>query len=389
MPGSLAGVVEAVVGLGDLEAMAPQDRRLPDAGAGAGAQDAPGPHAGPSPCAAATERGTTATTLATAYSMTSLEPADEGQGETVGIYELEPYLPGDISAFENCYTPSPTTVPTAVPVDGAAPNAGPGTGESALDIEEVIGLAPKAAVDVYVGPNGGLGPLDVYAAMIDQDAAQVLSTSWGECEPAAGTAVIEAEGALLSQAVAQGQTVVAAAGDEGSLDCDVPGLSTDSSLEVDDPASQPDVTGVGGTDLLVTGPPTSETVWNTGLIEGTGGGGVSRLWTMPSWQLGPGVENAATRADDSYTGQSPCGLSSGAGTVSCREVPDVAALGDPNMGFATYFDGTWQAIGGTSMGAPLWAAVTALADEALGAPGSRLGLLNPALYDAGCRSTPP
>ena len=51
---------------------------------------------------------------------------------------------------------------TGVGVDGAHPNAGPGQGEAALDIEMVVGMAPNVNVKVYVGPNGGSGPLDTY-----------------------------------------------------------------------------------------------------------------------------------------------------------------------------------------------------------------------------------
>jgi subtilase family serine protease len=181
--------------------------------------------------------------------MSSLYPADEGQGVTVGIYELEPYLPSDIATFESCYTPHPTPTITGVSVDGADPTGGAGSGESALDVEMVVGMAPQATIDVYVGRNSGVGPLDVYAAMVNEDAAQVLSTSWGECEADAGTAQIEVEASLFQQAAAQGQSVVAAAGDEGSEDCNIPGFSDNTSLAVDDPASQPWVTGVGGTQL--------------------------------------------------------------------------------------------------------------------------------------------
>ncbi len=398
VPRALAGVVQGVVGLDDLAAPTPQMARPDDgsvtSGAAAHAAEGPAPHTGPSPCGAASARGTTADELAQAYSMSSLYPADEGQGVTVGIYELEPYLPSDIVTFESCYTPHPSPTITGVSVDGADPTAGAGTGESALDIEMVVGLAPQATIDVYVGRNSGVGPLDVYAAMVNQDAAQVLSTSWGECEADAGTAQMEVEASLFEQAAAQGQSVVAAAGDEGSEDCNIPGFADNTSLAVDDPASQPWVTGVGGTELGALGPPPAETVWNTGVFEGTGGGGISTTWTMPSWQLGPGVENAFTKVDDSYTGASPCPVSAGAGTVSCREVPDVTADGDPNTGYATFCTcgpapGTWQTVGGTSMGAPLWASVAALADESVPSPPGRIGLLNPALYQAGCLSSPP
>jgi len=394
VPRTLAGAVQGVVGLDDLAVSTPQMARPVDGRRGDPAPAGIEPHTGPTACGAAQAAGTTAEELAQAYSMSSLYPSDEGQGVTVGLYELEPYAPADIGTFETCYGISPPPTITGVSVDGASPTAGPGSGETALDIEMVVGLAPRANIDVYVGRNVGVGPLDVYAAMVNQDAAQVLSTSWGECEPAAGTAQIEVEATLFQQAAAQGQSVMAAAGDEGSEDCDVPGFSDNTSLEVDDPASQPWVTGVGGTQLGALGPPPGETVWNTGVFEGTGGGGISTSWMMPSWQLGPGVESSFTKANDSYTGASPCPLSAGFGTVSCREVPDVAADGDPASGYATFCTcgpdpGSWQTIGGTSMGAPLWASIAALADESVASPPGRMGLLDPALYQAGCLSTPP
>jgi len=396
VPSDLAPTVQGVVGLDDLATATPQLARPAPGPAPPRAPSTGGPvaHAGPSACGSAQSVGTTATELAQAYSMTSLYPADEGQGVTVGIYELEPYSPSDISAFETCYGISTVVTPVPVDIPGVDATDSPGSGESALDIEMVAGLAPRANIDVYVGPNFGTGPLDVYARMVGDDSAQVLSTSWGECEPAIGTAEIKAEANLLQLAASQGQTFTAAAGDEGSEDCNAPGFFSDTDLEVDDPASQPWVTSVGGTELPPgsLGPPPSESVWNTGTFEGTTGGGVSTVWTMPSWQLGPGVENGFTKADDSYTGSSPCPLSAGGGTVSCREVPDVTADGDPNTGYATFCscgNGSWQLIGGTSMGAPLWASIAALADEAVASPPGRVGLLDPALYQAGCLGTRP
>ena len=189
----------------------------------------------------------------------------------------------DIDTFESCYGVS-TTV-NAMHVDGG-PDAGPqpGSGEAALDIEMVVGMASGATVDVYEGPQNGSGPYDVYRAMVDDDADRVISTSWGQCEPQSGTAEILAENTLFEQAAAQGQTVTAAAGDEGSTDCFGQG-SDDLSLQVDDPASQPDVTSVGGTTLATLAP--TESVWNSGL-SGAGGGGISSVWTMPAWRARAG-----------------------------------------------------------------------------------------------------
>ncbi len=66
-----------------------------------------------------------------------------------------------------------------------------GQGEAALDIEQVIGLAPRANVLVYEGPNSnsgapGAGPYDTWSAIISQDRARVVSASWGQCEALEG-----------------------------------------------------------------------------------------------------------------------------------------------------------------------------------------------------------
>ena len=118
----------------------------------------------------------------------------------------------------------------------------------------------------------------------------MVSVSWGECE-SANSDGLQAESTLFQEAAAQGQSIVAASGDEGSEDCNGPLPSVpDLSLAVDDPSSQPFVTGVGGTTLNGLGPPPSESVWNNGAVAGltgtggAGGGGVSQTWAMPAYQ---------------------------------------------------------------------------------------------------------
>ena len=70
-------------------------------------------------------------------------------------------------------------------MDGGV-SPGPGSGEAALDIEDVIGLAPKATIDVYQSPLTNMAFIDDIMAMVDNTAVKVMSTSWGECESAAG-----------------------------------------------------------------------------------------------------------------------------------------------------------------------------------------------------------
>jgi hypothetical protein len=418
VPASLARAVGGVVGLDDLTVPVPELARAATATATAATATAaatastpasapaqriagPVPHAGgPVPTAGcqssistgrASAGAYTADQLAQAYSFAGLYPSDEGAGVTVGVYELEPYRPADVATFENCYSPAITATVTAVPVDqsvGAVINNGPGQGEAALDIEMVVGMAPQVSVDVYDGPNGGSGPLDTYGRMVDDDAVRVISTSWGQCEAQTAPAVRQAESEMFQQAEAQGQTVTAAAGDEGSEDCFFFPSSSDTRLQVDDPGSQPWVTSVGATSLRTLGPAPGEAAWNSGLFAGTGGGGSSTEWTMPSWQLGPGVENAYTQVRDSFTGASPCPVGSGPATSSCREVPDVSSDGDPATGMAVYCScfGGWAKIGGTSMSSPLWGALAALADQGQSSP---VGFMDPVLYQAACRPGAP
>ena len=146
-----------------------------------------------------------------------------------------------------------------IPVEGGQP-AGPGFGEANLDVEDLSAMAPDATIDVYEGPSPGANgviydPADEYAAIIDADRDQVISTSWGLCEQAIQSGqpgLQQAENLLFEQAVAQGQSVFAAAGDNGSDDCNTFETSTVASgqnpVSVDDPGSQPYVVSVGGND---------------------------------------------------------------------------------------------------------------------------------------------
>ena len=396
VPADLAGVVGGVIGLSTVALAHPQivpGPATPTTGStgssgtptAATQPSAPSAHAsvtghvGPTACAAAASVGAefnawTANQLASAYGFSTLYGQGRAAaGQQVAVYELEPYTPSDIGAYESCYGLS---VPVSqASVDGGA--TGGQQGEAALDIEVVAGLAPSSSIVVYSGPNdGGDGPIDTYTRMVDDDTARVLSTSWGQCEGSGGIDPVEqeAETNLFEQAATQGQTVFAASGDAGSSDCYDPAVDDfNTQLSVDDPADQPDVTGAGGTSMASASTPPVESVWNDGT--GAGGGGVSKDFAAPSWQSGPGVVNSATL--------DTCGA---AHNQQCREVPDVSASADPSHGDVIFFSGRWQPIGGTSAAAPLWAALAAVGNQGCQAAA---GLINPALYAAGSTGVPP
>ena len=284
-----------------------------------------------------------------------------GSGQTIAVYELSAYDPGDLATYLGCYGLNPSI--TSVSVDGGP--TGSYDDEPTLDVEEIAAMAPGANINIYQGPNNGTGPIDTYQQIADDDTATIVSTSWGTCESDPGGDP-SAEQPIFEQMAAQGQTVVSAAGDAGSSDCH--GI-TNNTQAVDDPASQPYVTGVGG--LRVNDiSPLSQTVWNTSVSSGNpgaGGGGVSSLWSRPTWQNAPGIATSDTM----------------------RLVPDLSTDADPNTGFIQYYTGTgqgachqscagWSSVGGTSIGAPMVSSLVAVAAQGCGT--ARLGFINPSLY---------
>lgn len=325
--------------------------------------------------------------IATAYNLAGLYNAGfRGEGQIVALYELDNYVPSDISTYTKCYGGSSVPISRIAVNSGAPTTPGQGAIEVELDMELVLSAAPHlAALRIYEAANDSVDALAEWSRIIS-DAVPIVSTSWGSCESNSfAQALYIQENTLFMVAAAQGQSIFAASGDLGSNDC---GNATPTTPSVDDPASQPYVTGVGGTTLKITAGNTygSEMAWNSG--NGTAsGGGISSLWSMPGWQAGPGVISATSSAN-------PCGASAG---NYCREVPDVALNADPATGYEIFCTavapggsgpcnpGTaWISIGGTSAGAPMWAAMIALANEKSLHDGNfNLGFLNPLLYQIG------
>lgn len=365
--------------------------------------------------------GLTDSQIANAYGAFGLYKAgDFGKGQTVAVYELEPFRLSDLKAFDDCYFGSTTGTTmansvTVTPVDGGQP-AGGGSGEAILDVEDVSALAPQASIHVYEAPNTTFGSLDEYNQIISQNTAQVVTTSWGLCEAAVQQGepgFQQEENALFQEAAAQGQSVFAAAGDSGSNDCNT--FETTSPvapvLSVDDPGSQPYVTSVGGTTINDATQPPNEQVWNDGAAWGAGGGGISSSWVMPSWQRamgGPvtaessvlseaksvqqhwdsqttGVQGAPTTSGEDFCqGTPPNGTSGGSAGQLCRTLPDVSAQADEFTGAITIYDadyGGWLTIGGTSSATPIWAAFLADINASTSCTSTKgVGFVTPLLY---------
>ncbi|MFZ0091892.1 MAG: protease pro-enzyme activation domain-containing protein [Solirubrobacteraceae bacterium] len=407
---SVASNVQAVIGLDDIAVAQPQDlaHTAAGTGSGSGSSDATASvgsvGAGPPPCSSATGQTAngayTADEIAGAYGLGSYYPSDEGAGQTVAVYEQQPYQTSDITRYERCYgiTPAPAVTNVYVDQDPKDPITyapGDNDDEAALDIEQVIGLAPKAAIKVFEGSSME-SPAVILAQMASDQSVSVISDSWGQCEAYTPPSILTAENATLEEMAAQGQSFFDATGDFGSTSC-FQSDTGNKTVSVVDPAAQPFATAVGGTSMGTwngvsdswstpkDGSYPGETVWNSGAPTNNGssqaagsGGGVSMQWAMPSYQM-----NAANGAPGLGIIQSDS--SNACGSQYCREVPDVSANADPRTGYAMYANGGqsgggWTILGGTSAAAPLWAAFTALANASPACVGGPLGFLNPALY---------
>jgi kumamolisin len=308
--------------------------------------------------------------IRTVYGISPLAP--DGTGQRVALVSFDGYNPADMTTYFNTFSlGTSASIINFVGVNGATNLClgslyGPmGMGcvdqscvtqtvacdpamlEPALDIQMLSALAPGLAeIRFYMSPNTQGDALALYDS-IAVDALPVVSTSWGLSEPEWGAAQIAMEEPLFDRMMIQGQSVYAAAGDKGAFDDGV-------TLSVDNPASQPSVTGVGGTSLsgLVSSP--TERAWSGG------GGGVSALHALPSYQNG--VAGKASNTN--------------------RNVPDVALNADPaSSPYAVYAAGGWFGVGGTSAAAPLWAAMTCAVNQQRATAGKPLlGFANDALY---------
>lgn len=359
VPSALGGAVSGVVGLDNAARWRPHFRVRPTPALSAYLDPSLDPFASPLATGSGPSGGLTPGDIKKAYNLGGVPQT--GTGQTLALFELDGYKASDVTAYES-YFGLPAVPLQNVLLDGYSGAAGSGAGEVTLDIELQAALAPAAAkIIVYEGPNSNTGVVDTYNRIATDNAAKQISTSWGEAENSATASVRGSENTAFQQMAAQGQSIFAAAGDSGAYD-------NGSTLSVDDPASQPYMTGVGGTALTTSGPGgaySSEKTWNGGSItNGGGGGGISTVWAIPSYQSG--VVSSASK-----------------GSTTMRNVPDVSLDADPNTGYAIYYGGKWVVYGGTSCAAPLWAAFTALVNQQRAASGlGTLGFANPPIYAA-------
>ena len=258
-------------------------------------------------------------------------------------------------------------------------------GEETLDVEAVHAVAPAADV-TYVGAASCMDNdlLDSLSKVVDNHLADIVSNSWGDIEANQTPDLAAAYDQVFQFGAVEGIGFYFSSGDNGDE------VANTKTKQVDTPANSAWVTAVGGTSLAVGKNDTYqwETGWGTekALLSADG-----KSWTnFPgAFTSGAGGGTSKTVAEPYYQkGIVPDALATANSADGNRVVPDIAAIADPNTGFLvgqtqTLPDGKTQAydeyrIGGTSLAAPVIAAVQALAQEAHG--GKALGFANPEIY---------
>ena len=246
-------------------------------------------------------------------------PSTGGNGSTIAIIDVgdTPTVMTDLTLFSTTFN---LTIPTnnsfeIVKMAGVVNASSSWMMETCLDVEWAHAIAPDAKI-LLVEAKSASSP-DLLSAVDyarNQTDVVAVSMSWGGQEFSGETS---ADSHFTSN---YGAVFFASSGDNGA------------NTGVSWPASSPNVVGVGGTTLYFINDSTvgSEIAWSES------GGGVSAYESLPSYQTIFGL------------------------TSSHRSVPDVSYNAGTGVAVYCSSNGGWISVGGTSAGAPQWAAIQAL-----------------------------
>ncbi len=266
-----------------------------------------------------TPRGITPTQIKKIYNLP--ETGGHGTIAIIGAYD-DSSIEKDLNDFNTQFNlPTCTTKNGCFEKHKMSPTLKSDSGwamETTLDVEWAHAIAPKAKILLVEATTpSGVNLLKAIDYATKRKDVVAVSMSWGGAE-------FPEELSLDSHFTNPHITFFASSGDNG----------TSASW----PASSPYVVGVGGTTLSLNsdGSLKKETAWSGS------GGGVSAYEKQPAFQ-------------NDYSIPKSGGM---------RAIPDVAYDADPASGFPIIRGGIWRTVGGTSAGAPQWAALSTLGDGA-------------------------
>jgi hypothetical protein len=259
-----------------------------------------------------TSSGYTPSQIKSAYNL----PASGGSGATIAVIVAydHPNIESYLATFSSAYgLPAPDGSNFEIYKMTSTYEPDPTNRwslETCLDVEWAHAIAPQAKILLVEAVDGGLSLLDAVEYATSRPDVVAVSMSWGGPE--------ESWMPSLDTYFDKPVAFFAASGNAGA--------------QVNWPAVSSYVVAVGGTTLNLAGDGSvlSETAWSKS------GGGISAYYNQPRYQTDFGLPG------------------------SQRSVPDVSYNADSSTGYSVYCDSGWTIVGGTSAGAPQWAAIYAL-----------------------------
>lgn len=327
--------------------------------------------------------------IQTAYNLSGLyKEGYNGKGQTVGIidwcgsltiqsdanvFSKEFGLPLLTSSnFQIIYTPTVSTCQSADQV------------EINIDVEWAHAVAPGANINLIVPPSASFQDVNEaeYTA-VNYGLGTVISGSYGSPESETPASELANENLISEIAAVQGISTNFSSADSGDFTIDgIPAT-------VSAPADSPWATAVGGITLALNS--SNAILWQAGwgnsetllAEEGT-------IFSPPlafgfTGGAGGGPSNCATQDSNGncIAGFPKPSFQKGL-PGSTRQVPDISWLADPYTGVAILIsvpgqvpEQVWQVWGGTSVAAPMFSGLWAIANQEAGAP---LGDAAPYMY---------
>jgi subtilase family serine protease len=323
--------------------------------------------------------GYTPAALYGAYDLTSLySEGFTGAGQTIVIVDWcgSSTVQGDTNAFSRRFG-LPLLTPDNFRVIYTPPHSqcvGVDQVEINLDVEWAHAIAPGANIDLVVPPTASFQDVDegLFTAVND-GLGNAISGSFGSVEGQTPTTVLDTENLIAEMAAVEGMSANFSSGDDGDNAQGGPQM-------VNAPADSPWATGVGGVSLALnaSGSIAWQAGWGTNYALLAGEGTIFDPPFSGFFEFGAGG------------GPSTCVTQTTAGTCTGgfgkpsfqarlpgtqRLVPDVSWLADPETGAViaiTIPDHSpavvWESVGGTSLAAPMFSALWAIANEEAGLP---------------------
>jgi len=355
--------------------------------------------------------------LKQAYDYPAYSKRTDGTGVTAAVLMGDLLFPGDVeAAFDHESFTSISGVPvpsvTTVLIDGGGAIGGPDTFEASLDVQQILGGAPGTNVTLVSVPDlSDDHILDGYTYIIDQNTFDLVNSSFGECELEYTAAynqgtdftyILQEYHELYQQGVAQGITFAVSSGDQGGIMCPSPdygfpgATNVTFGVGVSTPANDPNVTAVGGGNLITTYKAGSLNsayvresafadtdipydVYGVGQLVSGGvwgaGGGISQIYKKPLYQYLANTGSATQRTLPDIgmqVGGCPSGISATCGA------DDSAAV----VAYGVNYGGAFYGVIGTSVSSPEFLGALALFEQQLGKH-HRQGNVNYYLYTMG------